>query len=226
MTDTPSRVFGLLAVLIGVWVLVYWLYEPRTPRVTSDAMRPAAASAASLPPIPVQAPPPAPVVEESRPVQPPKVEAPPPEPAIEPVIEPQFTQYIVQRGDNSFEAIAQRIYKDRRKWEIIARANPFVTSDRLKPGKTVLNIPVDPGNIQGKPNPEYGRQQAAEGAGGGSRATSYVIQRDDTLWGIAKKVYGQGAMWREIYEANRDKIKNPDRPPAGVELTIPPKPAS
>jgi nucleoid-associated protein YgaU len=50
------------------------------------------------------------------------------------------------------------------------------------------------------------------------------VQADDTLWGIAKKVYGKGSLWRTIYDANRDKIKDPDRPTAGAVLTVPPKP--
>ena len=37
MTDTPSRLFGLLLVLVGVWVVTYWLYEPSGPRMTAEA---------------------------------------------------------------------------------------------------------------------------------------------------------------------------------------------
>lgn len=32
----------------------------------------------------------------------------------------------------------------------------------------------------------------------------------DCLWNISKKVYGNPYMWKKIYEANRDIIKNPD----------------
>ena len=37
----------------------------------------------------------------------------------------------------------------------------------------------------------------------------YVVQVGDTLWGIAEKVYGDGSLYPEIFEANKDKIKNP-----------------
>jgi nucleoid-associated protein YgaU len=38
---------------------------------------------------------------------------------------------------------------------------------------------------------------------------------------IAKKVYGNAARWNDIYQANRDKISNPDRIFPGQVLVIP-----
>lgn len=40
----------------------------------------------------------------------------------------------------------------------------------------------------------------------------YSVVKGDHLWGIAKKKehYGNGFAWPKIYNANRDKIKNPD----------------
>jgi nucleoid-associated protein YgaU len=40
----------------------------------------------------------------------------------------------------------------------------------------------------------------------------YEVVRGDHLWGIAKKKehYGNGFAWPNIYNANRDQIKNPD----------------
>lgn len=40
----------------------------------------------------------------------------------------------------------------------------------------------------------------------------YQVVRGDHLWGIAKKKehYGNGFAWPNIYNANRDQIKNPD----------------
>lgn len=39
--------------------------------------------------------------------------------------------------------------------------------------------------------------------------TRYHVKSGDTLWGIAQKFYGNGALWNKIYEANKDKIANP-----------------
>ena len=49
----------------------------------------------------------------------------------------------------------------------------------------------------------------------------YVIQKGDTLWGIAKREYGDGKQWKRIYEFNRDVIANPDRPKKGTKIRIP-----
>ncbi len=49
----------------------------------------------------------------------------------------------------------------------------------------------------------------------------YVIKSGDTLWGIAKKEYGDGTQWNRIYEFNKDVISNPNRPRKGTRIRIP-----
>ena len=53
------------------------------------------------------------------------------------------------------------------------------------------------------------------------KATTYTVKRGDTLWGIAKKYYGDGAQYTRIYEANKDKIKTPNFIYAGQVFAIP-----
>jgi len=50
---------------------------------------------------------------------------------------------------------------------------------------------------------------------------SYTVKAGDTLNRIAKRELGSYNRWREIYEANRDKIKNPDELQVGMVITIP-----
>ena len=38
----------------------------------------------------------------------------------------------------------------------------------------------------------------------------HIVLPGNTLWGIAKKYYGKGYLWHRIYEANKEKIKNPN----------------
>ncbi len=41
---------------------------------------------------------------------------------------------------------------------------------------------------------------------------------------VAKKKYGNANLWKTIFEANQDRIKNPDLIQVGWELKIPAKP--
>lgn len=50
---------------------------------------------------------------------------------------------------------------------------------------------------------------------------TYTVVRGDCLWNIAKKFYGNGSKYTVIYNANKDKIKNPNLIYPGQVLTIP-----
>lgn len=50
---------------------------------------------------------------------------------------------------------------------------------------------------------------------------TYTVVKGDCLWNIAKKFYGSGNQYSRIYNANRDKIKNPNLIYPGQVLVIP-----
>lgn len=52
-------------------------------------------------------------------------------------------------------------------------------------------------------------------------AKTYTVKSGDCLWKIAKQFYGNGAQYTKIYDANRDKIKNPNLIYPNQVLTIP-----
>ena len=52
-------------------------------------------------------------------------------------------------------------------------------------------------------------------------AKTYTVKAGDTLWAIAAKYYGNGSEYSQIYNANTDKISNPNLIYAGQVLTIP-----
>lgn len=52
-------------------------------------------------------------------------------------------------------------------------------------------------------------------------ASSYTVAKGDCLWQIAKTQLGSGTRWTEIYEANRDLIRDPNRIQVGQTLSIP-----
>lgn len=66
-------------------------------------------------------------------------------------------------------------------------------------------------------------------SGGSSQLTSkdehtlqsYTVEKGDSLSKIAQKVYGKASLWRKIYEANQDHIKDPDMIYPGQVLRLP-----
>ena len=39
---------------------------------------------------------------------------------------------------------------------------------------------------------------------------THKVSKGDSLWSLAKKYYGNGDLWKKIYDANKKLIKNPD----------------
>ncbi|HEY6221923.1 MAG TPA: LysM peptidoglycan-binding domain-containing protein [Candidatus Eisenbacteria bacterium] len=69
-----------------------------------------------------------------------------------------------------------------------------------------------------------GAPSGGENAGAAPpRAGSYVVKSGDSLWRISGRgdVLGRATEWRRLYEANRDRIHDPDRIYPGQEIEIP-----
>ena len=64
-------------------------------------------------------------------------------------------------------------------------------------------------------------KQMAAAAGGGMQ--TYTVMPGDSLSKISQQFYGNATEIMKIFEANRDKLHDPDHVHAGQELTIPPK---
>ena len=56
------------------------------------------------------------------------------------------------------------------------------------------------------------------GSAGGGAGSSYTVQAGDSLSKIGSHY---GVSWQKIFEANRDKLDDPDKIQPGQELTIP-----
>jgi nucleoid-associated protein YgaU len=50
---------------------------------------------------------------------------------------------------------------------------------------------------------------------------TYTVVQGDSLSKIAKREYGDASKWRQIYQANKDVIDNPDLIEPGQNLIIP-----
>lgn len=71
------------------------------------------------------------------------------------------------------------------------------------------------------PQPAAASAAASAGSGNSGGQRTYKVQAGDTLSKIAKDVYGDANKYQRIFEANRDKLENPDKIRPGQELVIP-----
>jgi nucleoid-associated protein YgaU len=60
---------------------------------------------------------------------------------------------------------------------------------------------------------KHSNQVASDGSG-------YQVKKGDTLMKIAYEQYGDLYRWKEIYEANRGNIKDPNHVPPGTQLSL------
>ncbi|KAF5049437.1 LysM domain protein [anaerobic digester metagenome] len=81
-------------------------------------------------------------------------------------------------------------------WDAYTKIDP-----EMRGGDLIMNIDVDPAAVP--------------------KEVIYEVVAGDSLSKIAKKY--PGVTWREIYEANKDRIKNPDLIQIGWKLKIPVK---
>lgn len=81
-------------------------------------------------------------------------------------------------------------------------------------GTTVYT--VDTSGDDNKLQPEKTREDQNAPSSG-----TYTVQKGDCLWKISKSQYGDGSKWNTIYNANKDKIKDPNLIYPGQVLTIP-----
>ena len=72
-------------------------------------------------------------------------------------------------------------------------------------------------------DPSVAPPKAAAAAAPASATSSrtYKVQAVDTLSKIAKQFYGNANDYNRIFDANRDKLDNPDKIQVGQELIIP-----
>jgi len=68
---------------------------------------------------------------------------------------------------------------------------------------------------------EQSYDAAAEPAMDQLEARYHVVAKRDTLYGLARTYYGDQRRWKDIYEANRGEISDPNHIRVGQRLLIP-----
>ncbi len=102
-----------------------------------------------------------------------------------------------------------------RVWDQIKMVDPNWSSD-LVADITVAAVAAQAPQTQAAGAGGYGGGAAQAGAG-----RTYTVKSGDTLSKIAREVYGDSSQYRKIFEANRDKLKDPDKIMPGQQLVIP-----
>ncbi|NTV30896.1 LysM peptidoglycan-binding domain-containing protein [candidate division WWE3 bacterium] len=142
----------------------------------------------------------------------------------------EANQYIVQQGDTLW-SIAEKRLNDGFLWKEIAKANNISDSSQLKVGET-LTIPnigtnndvavteptATPTTVVSQPEltptPTTSNQENTITNGSNVETPStavgttetYTVQRGDTLWSIAQKLYGDGNRWHDIFNATENHL--------------------
>lgn len=111
----------------------------------------------------------------------------------------EFNTYTVQKGD-TYMLVAYKVYADYSKWRDIADLNgggALVPGSQVRYRSAWQSFPI---KTQGAP---------------------YIIQNGDTLGGISQNKYGTVKKWRNIYDNNKQLIKDPNLIFAGFTLYLP-----
>jgi nucleoid-associated protein YgaU len=69
--------------------------------------------------------------------------------------------------------------------------------------------------------PQPAKAQAAAAGAATSSGRTYQVKPGDSLSKIAKEFYGNANEYQKIFEANRDKLSDPNKVQVGQELVIP-----
>jgi nucleoid-associated protein YgaU len=68
-------------------------------------------------------------------------------------------------------------------------------------------------------SPVYGASTAAESRSVGG--VYHTVVKGDTLYSLARKYYGEQRRWRDIFDANRAQLSDPNKIKVGQRLAIP-----
>ena len=98
------------------------------------------------------------------------------------------------------------------------RLNRFVEEDRSTVARAQATEPPRP---QRQAAPTRVEPRPAQVEAQSDEARSYTIQPGDSLYRIARQVYGDGGKWRQILEANRSVIPDPGNLKVGTQIVLP-----
>lgn len=150
-------------------------------------------------------------------------------------------EYVIKSQD-TLDTIAEKHYGSKSYAHLIVEANPGIKPTTLRIGKRLVlppkpvekaekreEAPVAKEPLPAAPTPAAEPKAPAPKAPeavtvvGGQKI--YTVQQGDTLSTISMQVYNTSRHYRKIYEANQDKIEDPNTLQVGMKLVMPDLPA-
>jgi nucleoid-associated protein YgaU len=116
--------------------------------------------------------------------------------------------YTVEKGDNLWK-IAEKKYSNGYIWVKIAKENNLKNASVIYVGQK-LKMPVVESIIVASTG-EINKIEQGE----------YKVIKNDNLWKIAVRAYGDGYKWVNIYKENKVKLNSPNLLEIGMTLNIP-----
>jgi nucleoid-associated protein YgaU len=139
----------------------------------------------------------------------------PPRTRLSPPGETRPKTHTVVEGD-TYWGLAEHYYGDGKLYPRIIEANP--DKRMLQVGQVIV---IPPAPAEGQPEPEKPAERRAETGSTTTPDYRYVVEQGDSLWRIAEDQLGNGRLWPQILEANRDVLEKPEDLKVGMKLRIP-----
>ena len=120
-------------------------------------------------------------------------------------------RYTIRPGD-TFSSIAVMLFGSEQRWVDLAHANPLVDPTRLEVGQVIV-----------LPAPDSARASVGRDRPMPGKNVHHMVRPGESLSTISSLYYRTPERWREIFQANSEKIgPNPNRLRVGMILKIPP----
>ncbi len=113
-------------------------------------------------------------------------------------------EYVVRPGD-TLAKIARAIYGSARKWNALMEANQLTDANKIFPGD-VIYFPKD--QASNSFSAAYQREARK----------SIVVKKNDTLYKIAQKLFGDGKYWKYLWSFNKETLPDPNVLEVGNKL--------
>lgn len=142
--------------------------------------------------------------------------------------------HTIEAGDTLSE-ISMKYYGTSRRVDDIVKANPEINGPRsLHIGRTLV-IP-EPDAAIGSERESLVRLASTRESAPAERTSTarrtsspivvasprkYTVEKGDTFYSIARKLYGTTARWKELYNANKATVSSPSKLKPGMELKVP-----